>query len=1042
MATLFFRNRQLLLLFISLICLWGLSAFFTLPRLEDPEITQRVATVTTLFPGAKAERVEALVTDPIERELAEVEEIDHLESVSRPGISIITVNLKESVKQVDEVWARVRDRLNDAVPQLPEGTSEPIYEDREVKANAVMIGLTWEFDSSVNYAVLRRLAEKLETQLRYLPGTDTVEIFGAPQEEIRVEIRPEALAMLGLTVTDVSQQILASDAKTSAGQLRSSGNDLVLEIAGELESVERIRQIPIRTSEPGQTTLLSDIATIEKGIVEPQNQLAIVAGYPAIVIAATVESDMQINTWDKQVQQMMQSFQSELSDKIGLHLILSQNPYVQRRINGVLAELLTGAILSMIVMLLIMGWRSSIVVTASLPLAILLVLGVMQLLKVPLHQMSLTGLVIAIGLLIDNAIVMADEVEHRLTKGMAPIAAVRDSVASAALPLTSSTMTTALAFTPIAVTPGSVGEFTGTIGISGILGITSSLILSLTVLPALSCLLYAWRISDRLPRWLQTGFSYPQLTQRYRYWLTQALRYPKRAIALSLVIPILGFTLAPTLTMQFFPPAGRDQFYLEVELPNSAAIAQTQSTVQQMRDLMLRYPEVKAVHWFVGASAPTFYYNVIGVRENAADYAQGLVQLHPNVLSRPVMQSLQAELNAAFPQAQVIVRQIEQGPPFDAPIEMRLYGPDLAELQQWGDRLRLELAQRPEVVHSRADLSETTAKLAVHVDEIQARLVGLDRFNLAQQLDATLEGTTGGSVLEATEELPVRVRLGNSDRSELTQIQSLDLLPTAPSDRTLNQTIPLSGLATIQLESDRTAIPRRNGRRVNIVQGFLQAGELPANVLVKFQQQLQANHFQLPPGYTYEWGGEVEERRESTLNILRIMPVIAVLIAATLIFTFQSVPLAGGLGLIAVLSAGVGLLALRISGYPFGFTAILGTIGLVGIGVNESTVMLAALQNDMPATQGDRSAIQEVVVQNTRHLVATTVTDTVGFVPLMFDPTGFWNPLAIVIGGGLVGVTFLSVCFVPALFLLNQHQPSVHQPQCCPQSDKPPFELY
>ncbi|MUH00467.1 MMPL family transporter [Scytonema sp. UIC 10036] len=1017
MFTLFYRNRQLLILTLTLILVWGLSSFFSLPRLEDPEITQRVATVTTLFPGATAERVETLVTEPIEQELSEIEEVDVLESRSDTGISIVTVNLKETVEDVDKVWARVRSQIDDAIAQLPPGALQPKYEDREVKANSLIAGLTWLENTPANYAVLRRWAETLEDKMRSLYGTDKVELFGDPDEEIRVEINPAHLAMLGLTTEELSRQIQASDAKVSAGQLRSTTNELLFEVSGELDSLDRIRNIPIRTSQSAQVTRLSDIAQVSKGIVEPPNSLAFVSGKPAIIIAATVESGIRVDSWAESAREVLKKFQSELPNGIGIKTVLDQSHYVKNRIRGVIQELVTGSVLAMVVILFAMGWRSAVVVGATLPLATLLVFGGMKVLGVPLHQISMTGLIIAIGLLIDNAICMADEVQIRLHQGMSSQDAIADSVRHMGIPLLSSTITTVLAFLPIALAPGGVGEFTGTIGISGILGLISSLLISLTVLPALSGLLHQRKQNSRIPTWLEQGFSHPSLTRLYRWTLQKTFSRPMLAVSLALLIPVTGFTLSVDLKQQFFPPAGRNQFYIDFELPSQAALSQTQTQVLQARNLILKHPDIVDVHWLVGESAPTFYYNVIGNRENAANYAQGLVQLRPNVLPSRVIQSLQDELDKAFPSAQVLVRQIEQGPPFDAPVEVRVYGPDLEKLRVLGNQIRAELSQIQDVLHTRASLTDAQPKLAIKVDEEQARVVGLDRSAIARQLDTTLEGITGGSVLESTEELPVRVRVSDSNRSELNQIAALDLLPNGASSSD-NKTIPLASVGDVQLVPDLAVIPRRDGRRVNIVQGFITAGALPAVVLAEFQQRIHLKKLQLPPGYTLEFGGEAEERGTAIANLLSTVGVLGVLMTATLVLTFNSFALAGCIGIIALLSVGLGLLALWISGYPFGFTAILGTIGLIGIAVNEATVVLAALQADPLASLGDRSAVQEVVVHSTRHMIATTITDTAGFTPLLFDPTGFWNPLAIIIAGGLGGVTLLSLYFVPSVYLL------------------------
>jgi multidrug efflux pump subunit AcrB len=1018
MFTLFYRNRQLLILTLTLIIVWGLSSFFSLPRLEDPEITQRVATVTTLFPGATAERVEALVTEPIEQELSEIEEVDVLESRSDSGISVVTINLKETVADVDKVWARVRSQIDDVVPQLPPGALQPKYEDQDVKANSLIAGLVWQNNTPVNYAVLRRWSETLEDRMRSLSGTDKVELFGDPDEEIRVEINPAHLATLGLTTEELSRQIQASDAKVSAGQLRSTTNELLFEISGELDSLDRIRNIPIRSNQSAQVTRLSDIAQVSKGIVEPANSLAFVSGKPAIVIAATVESGIRVDSWAESAREVLKKFQSELPNGIGIKTILDQSYYVKNRIRGVIQELVTGSVLAIVTILFAMGWRSAVVVGATLPLATLLVFGGMKVLGVPLHQISMTGLIIAIGLLIDNAICMADEVQVRLHQGMSSQGAIADSVHHMGIPLLSSTVTTVLAFLPIALAPGGVGEFTGTIGISGILGLVSSLLISLTVLPALSGLLHQKKLNSRIPTWLEEGFSHPSLTRIYRWTLQKTFSRPMLAVSLALILPVIGFTLSLDLKQQFFPPAGRDQFYIDFELPTQAALSQTQAQVLQARNLILKHPDIVDVHWLVGESAPTFYYNIIGTRQNAANYAQGIVQLRPNVLPSRVIQSLQNGLDKEFPSAQVLVRQIEQGPPFDAPVEVRVYGPDLEKLRELGNQIRAELSQIPDVLHTRASLTEAQPKLAIKVDEEQARVVGLDRSAIARQLDTTLEGTTGGSVLESTEELPVRVRVSDSNRSDLDRIATLDLLPNGGSSSTNNQTIPLASVGEVQLVPDLAVIPRRDRRRVNIVQGFINAGALPAVILSEFQQRIQLKNLQLPPGYSLEFGGEAEERGTAIANLLSTVGVLGVLMTATLVLTFNSFALAGCIGIIALLSVGLGLLALWISGYPFGFTAILGTIGLIGIAVNEATVVLAALQADPRASLGDRSAVQEVVVHSTRHMIATTITDTAGFTPLLFDPTGFWNPLAIIIAGGLGGVTLLSLYFVPSVFLL------------------------
>lgn len=1020
MSSLFYRNLQLLILTICLILVWGISSFMSLPRLEDPELTQRDALITTHFPGATAERVESLVTEKIEQELLEIEEIDTLESISRIGISTISINLKDEVvdAMADEVWSRVRDKVADVTPQLPQGATQPEFEDAEVKANALIVALTWNLEPPTNYAILGRLSEELEDQLRSITGTEKVELFAEPDEEIVVEISPFDLVSLGLTAQDLSQQILRSDAKVAAGQLRNSSNDLLFEVEGELDSLARISSIPIRFGNTSQFTRLGDIAQVKKGIVEPAADLALINGRPAVVLAVMVESGQHLEQWAQTAYQTLEEFQAQLPRGVGLQVILDQSRYVKARLNIVFRELLFGSVLAMSVILFMMGWKSALVVGSALPLSALMVFGAMNVLRIPLHQMSVTGIILALGLLIDNAIVIVDEVQIRIHAGMTPKKAVTNSVRHMTVPLLSSTLTTVLGFLPIALAPGGVGEFTGTIGVNAILGIVSSLVISLTVLPALAGRLHHWGHASTKPTWWQTGFSHPRLTLAYRWTLDKILAQPILAVILALILPVIGFFLVPNLQQQFFPPAGRDQFYIELELPTQTSLTQTLSNVVQARELILHNPNVVDVHWFLGKSAPAFYYNLLGDRENSANYAQGLVQLRPNAQPRQAIQTLQGELDQAFPSAQVVVRQLEQGPPFAAPIELRLYGPDLEILRELGNQMRAELAKVTDVLHTRANLTEALPKLELGVDEEQARLAGIDKTAIAQQLDASLEGSIGGSILEATEELPVRVRLSNSERSVLDRIASLDVLPNSIPTNENRQIIPISALGNIKLVPALAIISRRNGERVNKVQGFITAGVLPAKVLADFQQRLAASDFELPPGYSLDFGGEAEERSAAVAGLVSTVGVLVILMVATLVLTFNSFMLAGLIALIAVLSAGLGLGSLWLFGYPFGFTAILGTIGLIGIAVNESTVVLAALQEEPLAHQGDTLAVREVVVRATRHMIATTVTDIAGFIPLLFDSTGFWPPLAIVIAGGLGGTTLAALYFLPAAYLL------------------------
>ncbi len=1045
----FYRNIRLLILTFILIIAWGISSFESLPRQEDPELVSRVAVVLTPFPGASAQRVEALVTEALEGEIAEIEEIKTLESDSRVGFSTITVELVDSVQDTQLVWSKVRDEMDDAHALFPPGAGVPELEEAKVKAYTAIAALSWNQPGEPNYPILRRYAEQLEVAMRGVEGTEEVEIFGDPNEEITVEINAADLVAVGLSPQQLAEQVNLSDAKVSAGQLRSNRNNLAIEVDSELETLEQIRQIPIQTN-AGQFTRLSDIAQVSRGIQEPPTDLALVSGKPAVVVGILMKSGLRIDQWARELRAEIATFESSLPQGVSLNLIFDQSEYVEARINSLLSNLVVGALLVMAVSLVSMGWRSALVVGVALPLTTLMVFGWMSVFGIAVHQMSVTGLIIALGLLIDNAIVVVDEIQIEMEEGEKPLEALVKTVNYLKVPLFASTLTTVLTFLPIYLLPGPAGEFVGSIALSVIMALISSLALSLTVIASLAARILAknrnqvqtrgWkqkinRFLYKPGAWWYEGFSSPQLAYPYRQSLKFAVSKPLLAIALSFCIPLIGFISAQTLDNQFFPLVSRDQVQIEVEFAPQTAIFQTQTKIMQARETILAHPHVQDVHWFLGESAPKFYYNFTGNRENQSHYAQAMVQLNTDQEIETIVQQLQAELDTQFPSARILVRQLQQGPPYDAPIEMRIYGPNLEELRRLGMEVRAILASVPDVTHVRDDLTEALPKLGFAVDEEQARQTGLSNTDISRQLEGYLEGAIGGSILEGTENLPVRVRVSNSERGDLSQIASLDLSSNRGDNRDFLST---SALGEFNLIPELAKISRRDEQRVNTLQGFISAGILPATVLANFQEKLEAANFKLPPGYRYEFGGEQEESSSATGNLLLYVPLLLVVMMTALVLSLGSFRQAGIVAMVALGCIGMALFSLRVSGAPLGFMAIIGTMGLVGIAINDTIVVLSALNEHPQARVGDRTAIENVVVKATRHVVTTTVTTIAGFIPLLISGGPFWQPLAIAIAGGISGSSLLALYFVPSLYLIikrGDKQPKKRIKQECEQEN-------
>ena len=1021
MGTLLYRNPRLLFLVLGVILALAATAGTGIGRQEDPTITNLFATIVTPFPGAEPARVEALVTEPIEQELREITEIDEIGSVSRSGVSVISLELVLDIDpdRIEQVWTEVRDALADARRSLPSGVPDPELDTDLTGAFTLISAVTLADGVPDSPGIRRRFAERLQDRLRRLPNTDIVRLYGAQTEEVRVTVDPGRLAALGLRFDQVAAAVARADVKVPAGAVRGSTLDILVELSGEIQTVQRIRMIPIGAGGTGQTVRLGDVARVERTVSDPPAALAYADGRPAVLVAARMENDRQVDTWTGAARVALADFEAELPVGVQHRLLFDQSVYVERRFRSLGLNLAIGVALVIGVLFVTLGWRAATVVAAVLPLATLSAITVMQAIGLPIQQMSVTGLIVALGLLVDAAIVMSDDVKRRLAAGTAAPAAVAASVSRLAVPLSASTVTTVLAFLPMALLPGPAGDFVGSIALSVIIMLTVSLILALTVTPALAGRLLQAGPPGRAG-W-RDGVTIPPLARAFDRSLDLALRHKGLAIVGALVLPVTGFAALPTLTAQFFPGVDRDQFYLQLTVPGGTSIRQTEAIALSIGARVRAEPEVASLHWVIGESAPAFYYNMVGGRDGVPGFAEALVTSTSPAATERLIPRLQADLDAAFPQAQVLVRGLKQGPPVDAPVELRLVGPDIAVLRDLGDRARRLLTRVPEVTHATADLVGGAPKLVFTLDEDKVRLAGLALADVARQMEAALNGAVGGSLIEGTEELPVRVRLDTAGRDSVAAIRGLMIMPPdAAAIAALGgfPGIPLTALGDVALVPADSPIARRNGERVNTVQGFIDRGVLPEEALRQVEMLLAGEPLPLPPGYRLEIGGDADARAETTGNLVGTAGFVVTLTVVTIFLTFGSYRLSLITTLVAGLAFGLSLLALAVFGYPFGIQALIGAIGSIGVSINAAIIILTALQADDRAMAGDLDAMRRVVSRSARHIVSTTLTTAGGFIPLILGGGGFWPPFAMAIAGGVLLSTVVSFYFTPPMFAL------------------------
>jgi multidrug efflux pump subunit AcrB len=1008
-------NPRLLMMTLVLTIASGIMALITLPRIEDPILTPRFGAITTIFPGATVERIEALVSRKLEEELSDLADIKEVFSFSRPGVALVIIELRDDVRKQDvpNAWAKVRERMDSAYLKMPSLAQEPDLQELDAKANALLVALKWKHSSPPSYSMLRRLAKRLQEKLDLLPATEKTTLFGDSKEEVVVELDPAAANSLGLSASDISAMIAGFDAKLPAGRVQGSSADLAIEVSGSLETLTRLSRTPIRKDANGAIVELGDIATIQRGTPNPPPAKAIIGDLPGVVVGAQVRDESRIDWWNQEAMSVLEAFRKDLPDGVELDVIFNQMPYVEVRFSELLSNFLLGGFAVFLTTLVFLGWRSAIITSITMPLTCLLVLSMLMFMGIPLHQMSISGLVIAMGLLIDNAIVVTDDIERNLSEGKELHEAIIECCRFLVAPLIGSTLTTVFSFAPIALMPGATGEFVGTIAVSTILAVVISIGFSLTVVPALAKLLLKGHKTKHNP--LINPFHFPE--RMLRSILSVLLRYPRMGLLMTLVVPFAGFMLAPYLEEQFFPPADRDQFQIQLELAANASMSETEALAKEIRQEALKDPRIQEVHWFLGESAPAFYYNIVPDKSNLPNFAQALVKCRSNREARGAIESLQSTVLERFPQAHCVVRQLEQGPPFAAPIEILVLGNNLQQLKQLGEEIRLVLSQTPLITHTRSEMQEIIPKAMIDIDDQAAYLAGYDSTSIAQILNFTLDGSTGGTIQEGTEEIPIRVRLPQQNRKDLNEVLSLKLQERLVSTKSSHQGIPVSAISSIRLSQFSGGILRENGERCNEIHAFIPAGTLPATVLKDFKQRLQQSGFQLPDGYKLKYKGAAGEQEAAIGNLMAYAVILGVAFVATLVLSTNSFRLASLVCLIAFTSVGFSIGALWIAGLPFGFMAILGTVAMKGVAVNDSLCILAAIQADERARLGSVARMIEVIFENSRHVFLTSISTLAGFLPLYLAGGEFWPPLAICISAGVLGATFQALFMVPCGYL-------------------------
>ena len=1018
--TLFYRRGHLLILSLLILITAGLSALGSLPRIEDPRIDTRNALIITQYPGASAERVEALVSDVLEDRLREIFEIKEVKSTSRAGISIILIETQDWIDNTsnEQLFSEIRDAIGAAAESFPEGAMAPIFDEkRGATAFTLLLSLRAEHFDNTPITLTARLAQELTDRLRNVNGTELVRVYGAPQEEISVNIDPIKLAATGLTLQQVSNTISRADPKLPAGMLNTEQSNLRFTVGEGLNGVNMIASIPL-VNEQGRYLRVEDVASVERSFATPRGEIAFLNGEESIFVAARMQPSLRSDVWTQNALGVVEQFNRDFSGTLTATVAFEQNEYTATRLADLSMNLLMGCAVVMMVILLFMGFRAAWIVGLALPLCAAFALFSLSFYNEQIHQMSIFGMIIAIGLLIDNAIVITDEIRINLQDpNLTRVGAMAKSVSHLFAPLLASTLTTILGFMPIFLLDGNIGDFVGPIAISVVMALIGSLFISLTIIAALAARFLPKHDSALQGKvlsttWWKVGLQAPQLSLAFKRQLGRWIKQPVLVLPAVAILCLSGFVLSSTLANVFFPSADRDQFEVYLWTKEGSSIENTTDYVKKIDAAIRSEQGVKQVSWLVGGSAPSVYYNQMMTRDNMPYFANAVVSTQTVEDAVTLVGKLQHSLDSKYPEVQIVVRAFGQGPPIAAPVEVEIFGPDLNILNDLGDKVRMLMSQVDGISQSITSISMGEPELKINAQSDNLSYLGLTLSELANQMQINFSGITGGSVLESTEEIPVRVRLDEAYRQNVTGV---DAMPIPVSGDNAISWSPLAAVTNLTLQPATSSITRVDGERLNRIQAFLLPG-VPAIDASNQLRDLLESKLKLPEGYRIHLAGDADEQQQALGKLATYAPVLLVLMITTLILTFTSLRMAGVIALVAILSVGLGMFSLWISGLPVGFNPLLGCAGLIGVAINGSIVVIAAINANPKAKQGDTKAIVEETMSCSRHILSTTFTTVGGLIPLLlFSEGSFWPPLAVVLAGGVGFSVILSLVFTPTI---------------------------
>lgn len=998
------RERAVTLFFIIAISVAGIVAYLNLGRAEDPSFTIKQMTLITAWPGATAQEMQDQVAEPLEKRLQELRWYDRTETFTRSGLAFTTLVLRDQTppSEVESEFYQARKKMQDEAPKLPRGVMGPFINDEYGDVTFALYALKAKGEP---LRQLAREAETLRQRLLHVPGVKKVNIVGERPERIFVEFAQDRLTTLSVSPRAIFSALAQQNLVTPAGSIEANGPQVQIRLDGAFDELQAIRDLPIVAN--GKTLRLADIATVRRGYEDPATFLVRNHRQPALLLGVVMRDGWNGLVLGKSLQAEVKAISSELPLGMSFTAVTDQSMNISQAVDQFMRTFLEALAIVMAVSLLALGWRVGIVVAAAVPLTLAVVLVIMWATGRVLDRITLGALVLALGLLVDDAIIAIEMMVVKLEEGFDRIKASAYAWSHTAAPMLAGTLVTVIGLMPVGFARSTAGEYAGNIFwvvgyallASWIVAVVFTPYLGVKLLPAIKPVEGGHEAIYQTPRY-----------QRIRNVIRWAVERKRLVVLTTLAAFLVAGAGMALVKKQFFPTSDRPEVLVEIQMPRGSAIEQTSAAAQQVEAWLLKQPEAKIVTAYVGQGAPRFYMSLSPELPDPS-FAKIVVRT-PSEADREALKKRirRAVANGLAPAARVRVTQLVFGPPSPYPVAFRVSGPNVHEVRAISERVRAIMQADPMMRTVNTDWGERVPTLHLVLDQARLRAMGLTSADVGGQLQFFLTGVTVSQVREDIRTVDVVARSAGSMRLDPARLGDFTLTG-ANGER-----VPLTQVGKLEVRMEDPVLLRRDRVPTLTVRGDIADGLQPPDVSNAVFKKLQPVIASLPAGYHIDMAGSIEEAGKANAALLPVFPIMFLLMMIVIILQVRSfsataiVLLTGPLGLIGVVPT------LLLTGQPFGFNAILGLIALSGILMRNTLILIGQIQENQQRGLGLLDALVEATVQRSRPVILTALAAVLAFIPL--TESVFWGAMAFTLIGGTLGGTVLTLVFLPALYAL------------------------